>query len=87
MLAERATLDMEDAFSWLRNFARSHNLLLVDVAQSVIDGTVVPDLPARLPVPLPRLGRAGGLLRRWTPLKSGAIWSMVIRQWARSSVG
>jgi GAF domain-containing protein len=45
MLAERAGLDMEDAFSWLRNHARSHNLLLVDVAQSVIDGTLVPDPP------------------------------------------
>jgi GAF domain-containing protein len=43
MLAERAGLDMGDAFSWLRNHARSHNLLLADVAQSVIDGTVVPD--------------------------------------------
>ncbi len=43
MLAERAGLNMEDAFSWLRNHARSHNLLLVDVARSVIDGTVVPD--------------------------------------------
>src|SRR5713101_8928965 len=35
MLAERAGLDMENAFSWLRNHARSHNVLLVDVAQSV----------------------------------------------------
>jgi GAF domain-containing protein len=46
MLAERSGLDMEKAFSWLRNHARSHNLLLVDVARSVIDGTMVPGAPA-----------------------------------------
>jgi transcriptional regulator with GAF, ATPase, and Fis domain len=45
VLAERSHLGMEDAFAWLRNHARSHNLLLVDVAQSVIDGTLVPDAP------------------------------------------
>jgi GAF domain-containing protein len=45
MLAERVGLDMKDAFSWLRNHARRHNLLLVDVAQAVIDGTVAPDPP------------------------------------------
>jgi GAF domain-containing protein len=45
VLAERTGLSMEASFSWLRNHARSHNLLLVDVAQSVIDGTVVPDSP------------------------------------------
>jgi GAF domain-containing protein len=44
-LAERAGLDMKDALSWMRNHARSHNLLLVDVAQSVIDGSVTPDPP------------------------------------------
>ena len=43
MLAERAGFDMEAAFTWLRNHARSHNLLLVDVARSVIEGTVAPD--------------------------------------------
>jgi len=45
IIAERARLDMEQAFSWLRGHARSHNLLLVDVAQAVIDGTVVLDPP------------------------------------------
>jgi GAF domain-containing protein len=40
VLAERAGLDMEQAFSRLRNHARSHNLRLVDVAQQVIDGTL-----------------------------------------------
>jgi GAF domain-containing protein len=43
MLAERAGLDMEQAFSWLRNHARNHNLLLVDVARAVIEGTIAPD--------------------------------------------
>jgi GAF domain-containing protein len=43
ILAERAGLSMEGAFSWLRHHARSHNLLLVDVAQAVIDGTLTPD--------------------------------------------
>jgi GAF domain-containing protein len=45
IIAERARLDMEQAFSWLRGHARAHNLLLVDVAQAVIDGTVVLDPP------------------------------------------
>jgi AmiR/NasT family two-component response regulator len=45
ILAERTHLDMNDAFSWLRNHARRHNLLLVDVAQSVIDGTLAPAPP------------------------------------------
>jgi transcriptional regulator with GAF, ATPase, and Fis domain len=45
LLAERASIDMEGAFSWLRNHARSHNLLLVDVAQLIIDGEIVPDTP------------------------------------------
>jgi GAF domain-containing protein len=38
MLAERVGLDMEQAFSRLRNHARNHNLRLVDVAQDVLDG-------------------------------------------------
>jgi GAF domain-containing protein len=45
ILAERTHLDMNAAFSWLRNHARSHNLFLVDVAQSVIDGTLAPARP------------------------------------------
>jgi GAF domain-containing protein len=42
MLAERNGLNMADAFTWLRNHARSHNLRLVDVARSVVEGTLVP---------------------------------------------
>jgi GAF domain-containing protein len=45
VLAERGDLDMEAAFSWLRKYARDHNELLVDVAQKIIDGKVVPDPP------------------------------------------
>jgi GAF domain-containing protein len=44
-LAERAGLGMEDAFSWLRKYARDHNELLVDVAQKIIDGKLVPEQP------------------------------------------
>jgi transcriptional regulator with GAF, ATPase, and Fis domain len=45
ILAERAGLDMEGAFSWLRKHARNHNLLLVDVAQAMIDGKLAPEPP------------------------------------------
>ena len=38
MVAERMGLDMEGAFTVLRNHARNHNLKLHDVARSVIDG-------------------------------------------------
>jgi GAF domain-containing protein len=41
ILAERGGLGMDEAFSWLRNRARSNNLLLAAVAQSVIEGNVV----------------------------------------------
>jgi AmiR/NasT family two-component response regulator len=38
-LAERLGLDMNQAFSLLRDHARSRNLRLSDLAQAVIDGT------------------------------------------------
>ena len=38
--AERLGLNMEQAFATLRNHARSHNLLLVDVARNVISGAL-----------------------------------------------
>jgi hypothetical protein len=52
ILAERSGLDMEGAFSWLRAHARNNNQLLVDVAQSIIDGRLAPDPPVagRAPV-------------------------------------
>jgi GAF domain-containing protein len=40
MVAEREGVDMEGAFSLLRNHARNHNARLADVARSVIDGTL-----------------------------------------------
>ncbi len=41
MVAERGGLDMEQAFTVLRKYARDHNLRLVDVAEAVIAGTLV----------------------------------------------
>jgi transcriptional regulator with GAF, ATPase, and Fis domain len=38
-LAERLGLDMDQAFSLLREYARARNLRLSDLAQAVIDGT------------------------------------------------
>lgn len=40
MLAERCNLDMEQAFSLLRRYARNHNRLLSQVAQDIIHGTL-----------------------------------------------
>lgn len=40
IVAEREHLDMEQAFSALRNHARNHNLQLVVVAESVINGSL-----------------------------------------------
>lgn len=48
MVAERRGLDMEEAFSALRKYARNHNLRLADVAHGVIDGSL----------PVPRLDPA-----------------------------
>jgi GAF domain-containing protein len=45
VLAERAGLDMEGAFAWLRKHARDQNELLVDVAQSIIEGQLAPNPP------------------------------------------
>ena len=42
ILAERAGLDMEAAFAWLRKHARDHNQLLADVAESIIQGDLAP---------------------------------------------
>ena len=40
MVAERESVDVEEAFVRLRSYARSHNLRLVDVAGQVIDGSL-----------------------------------------------
>lgn len=53
VLAERLDLDMERSFTTLRNHARNHNLRLVDVAESVIDGSLPAselDAPIRRPM-------------------------------------
>lgn len=42
IVAERRSLNMEQAFSVLRNHARDHNLRLGDVAHAVIAGTLAP---------------------------------------------
>ena len=43
MVSERAGIDLPEAFSRLRTYAHSHNLLLTDVAQATIAGTLDPD--------------------------------------------
>jgi GAF domain-containing protein len=40
VLAERAGTDVENAFGLMRRYARNNNLLLINVAQGVIDGSV-----------------------------------------------
>jgi transcriptional regulator with GAF, ATPase, and Fis domain len=42
VIAERAGIEVAEAFSLLRTYARSHSLLLADVAQAAIDGTLDP---------------------------------------------
>jgi GAF domain-containing protein len=40
MVAERETLNMEEAFSALRGYARNHNLRLAEVAEAIIAGSL-----------------------------------------------
>jgi GAF domain-containing protein len=54
VLAERSSLDMEQAFTRLRAYARNNNLRLADVANAVISGaltadTLTPAPPVRRP--------------------------------------
>jgi hypothetical protein len=42
VIAERAGVDLAEAFSRLRAYARSSNLRLTDVARAAIDGTLDP---------------------------------------------
>ena len=51
MVAERAGLDMEQAFTALRLYARNHNLRLVDVAGAVIGGSLAPSALDRVSRP------------------------------------
>jgi len=52
MVAERAGLDMEQAFTALRTYARSHNMRLVDVAEAVIGGALAPTALDRTAPPM-----------------------------------
>jgi AmiR/NasT family two-component response regulator len=50
VISERSGIDLAEAFSRLRTYARNHNLRLTDVAQASIDGTLDPQawaLPGR----------------------------------------
>jgi GAF domain-containing protein len=42
VISERADIDLVEAFSRLRGYARHHNLRLTDVAQAAVDGTLDP---------------------------------------------
>jgi AmiR/NasT family two-component response regulator len=53
MVAERENLNMQQAFSALRNHARNHNLRLVDVAQAVIGGSLAASALDREPRAMP----------------------------------
>src|SRR5580700_6737072 len=56
----RLSLDMDQAFSLLRKYARTRNMRLSDLAQAVIDGSEpVPGLTAGRPQRLPGAGQAG----------------------------
>ncbi len=59
-LAERLGLDMDQAFSLLREYARTRNLRLSDLAQAFIDGSeTVAGLTTSRPQRLPGAGQAG----------------------------
>ena len=66
MLAERVGLDMNEAFAWLRNYARTRNLLLGDVARAVSDGTVVPEPSGDAPRIAPESSAPGSRVRSTT---------------------
>jgi GAF domain-containing protein len=51
LVFERAGVDMAEAFSRLRNYARNHNRRLTDVAEAAIDGTLDPQAWAETPRP------------------------------------
>jgi GAF domain-containing protein len=42
VISERTGVDLPEAFSRLRSYARDHNLRLTDIAQAAIDGTLSP---------------------------------------------
>jgi GAF domain-containing protein len=42
MISEAARVDMDQAFSRLRGYARSHNLRLTDLCRRIVEGTLAP---------------------------------------------
>jgi len=53
MVAQREGLNMEQAFTTLRNYARNHSLRLADVSHDVIAGTLAASTLNRPPAPKP----------------------------------
>ena len=53
VISERADVDLAEAFSRLRAYARNHKLRLTDVARAAIDGTLNPAAWARPARPVP----------------------------------
>ncbi len=53
VIAERADVDLAEAFSRLRSYARNHNRRLTDVARAAIDGTLDPQAWAPPASPAP----------------------------------
>lgn len=49
VIAERAGIEVSDAFDRLRRYARNHNQRLTEVARATVEGTLNP--PAWLPIP------------------------------------
>jgi len=49
VISERVGIDLAEAFSRLRGYARNHNRRLTDVAQAAVDGTLDPQAWARRP--------------------------------------
>lgn len=47
MIAERASVDMDDAFARLRNYSRGNNLGLTEVAEALVTGTIAVDALTR----------------------------------------
>src|ERR1700722_1538188 len=70
-LAERLGLDMDQAFTLLRDFARNRNRRLSDLAQAFIDGseTLTSLPPATVHQPLPGTGQAGHQPRPGSPTR------------------
>jgi GAF domain-containing protein len=58
MVAERASLNMEQAFAALRAYARNHNRRLVDVAEAIISGSLAPSALGSAPRAAPGSHRA-----------------------------